>query len=398
MAGYDPALRYLFLITNMRIGIDCRTILDPQKGEQAGVGHYTYFLIDNLLKIDRKNEYVLFFDPKIGDAGRFKKKNVKIKFFPFIQYKKFLPGAYSHLLVAGFIDREKVDVFHSPASTIPLAYTKKAVVTIHDLAIYHQPEWFPKGQKFSTKVVVPQTLKRAGKIIAVSEHTKKDIMKFFGTPEKKINVVHNGVEMRKDIDLVKPEDKEAVKKKFDIKQEFILFIGTIQPRKNVDGLVRAFDKLRATKIFTDYQLVIAGGRGWDYEGIFKLVRKLALTKKVIFTDYVTKRDKIRLLNAASLFVFPSLYEGFGLSILEAMQQGTPVITSDITSMPEVAGKAGLLVNPRSVSDIANGIKKVLTDDKQRDKMIRSGYKNAEKFSWEKCAKETLMAYKEVFEK
>lgn len=380
----------------MRIGIDCRTILDPKRGEQAGVGHYTYFLVENLLKIDKKNKYVLFFDPKIGDAGHFKQKNAIIKFFPFIDYKKFLPGAYSHLLIAAYVERENIDVFHSPASTIPLAYSKKAVVTIHDLAIYHNPDWFPKGQKFSTRVAVPQTIKKAKKIVAVSEYTKKDLIKYFKVAEDKVEVIYNGVEPKKDIDAVRPEDPEKIKNKFDIKQDFILFVGTIQPRKNIESLIMAFDSLRSSDVFKNYQLVIAGGRGWNYQPVFKLVRDLALTKKVIFTDYVSKKDKWSLLNAASLFVFPSYYEGFGLSILEAMQQGTPVITSKVTSMPEVAGEAGLLVDPHKVEDIAKSIKKVLSDKALHEKLVQLGYLQAKKFSWKKCAQQTLKLYQEIF--
>ncbi len=381
----------------MRIGIDCRTILDPKRGEQAGVGHYTYFLVENLLKLDAKNQYVLFFDPKIGDAGHFKQKNVTIKFFPFVDYKKYLPGAYSHLLIAAYVDRENIDIFHSPASTIPLAYSKKAVVTIHDLAIYHNPDWFPKGQKFSTRVAVPQTIKKAKKIIAVSEYTKKDLIKYFKVQEDKVAVIYNGVEPKKDIDDVKTEDRKIVKDKYEIKQDFILFVGTVQPRKNIEGLISAFDSLRSTKIFENYQLVIAGGKGWKYEPVYNLVRELALTKKVIFTDYVTKKDKWSLLNAASLFVFPSFYEGFGLSILEAMQQGTPVITSKVTSMPEVLGDAGILADPYDVKDIAKAIKKVLNNDALREELINKGYQQAKKFSWKKCAKETLQVYREIFE-
>jgi len=143
-------------------------------------------------------------------------------------------------------------------------------------------------------------------------------------------------------------------------------------------------------------MVIAGGKGWNYDSVFNLVRDLALTKKVIFTDYVTKKDKWSLLNAASLFVFPSFYEGFGLSILEAMQQGTPVITSKVTSMPEVLGDAGLLVDPDNTKDIAKAMKKVLNDEALKAELINRGYQQAKKFSWKKCAKETLQAYQEAF--
>lgn len=378
----------------MKIGIDCRTILDPKSGEAAGVGHYTYNLVKQLLEIDQENKYVLFFDKGIGDAGSFKRKKTEIKFFPYREYKKFLPVAYSHLLIASFIKRENLDVFHSPASTIPLAYSQNSIVTIHDLAIYKNPEWFPK-QFFSTKVSVPRSLEKAKKIIAVSECTKKDLIEILKISADKIEVVLNGVEKRDDIDNKDPEDKEKIKKKFDIKQNFILFIGTIQPRKNIAGLITAFDKLRNTSIFNDYQVVIAGKKGWNYKSVFEKVRNKALTKKVLFTDYVSREDKIRLLNAASVFCFPSFYEGFGLSILEAMQQGTPVITSNISSTKEIGEGASLLINPYETTAIAQALKKVLTDNNLRKSLIQKGYSHVKKFSWKKCAQETLKIYKNI---
>jgi glycosyltransferase involved in cell wall biosynthesis len=378
----------------MKIGIDCRTILDPKAGEAAGVGHYTYNLVSNLLELDKKNKYILFFDKGVGDAGSFKRKNSEIKFFPYREYKKFLPITYSHLLIASFVSREVLDVFHSPASAIPLAYGKNAVITIHDLAIYKNPAWFPK-QYFSTKISVPKSLKKAKKIIAVSEYTKKDLMDILKIPEEKIKVVLNGVEKKEDIDKNDFKDREEIKKKFDIKQDYILFIGTLQPRKNINGLISAFDKLRGSKIFDNYQLVIAGKKGWNYESIFEKVRLKALTKKVLFTGYISKEDKTRLLNTAACFCFPSFYEGFGLSILEAMQQGIPVITSNVTSTEEIGGKAALLVDPYKSLSIAQALKKVLSDENLRRSLIQKGYGRVKEFSWEKCARETLEVYKSI---
>lgn len=378
----------------MRIGIDCRTILDPKAGEAAGVGHYTYNLVNQLLEIDQKNKYVLFFDKGVGDAGNFKRKNSKVRFFPYKEYKKFLPIAYSHLLISSFVSRENLDVFHSPASTIPLAYGKNAVITIHDLAIYKNSDWFPK-QYFSTRIAVPQSLRKARKIIAVSEYTKKDLIDILNIPEEKIEVVLNGVDKKVDINKKDPKDKDKIKEKFDIKQNFILFIGTLQPRKNIEGLITAFNKLRGNKIFEDYQLVIAGKKGWNYKNIFEKVRLKALTKKVIFTNYISKEDKTKLLNAASVFCFPSFYEGFGLSILEAMQQGTPVITSNITSTKEIGGEAAIFIDPYKSSSIAQAIKKVLDDENLRRSLIQKGYSHVEKFSWKKCARETLNVYNKI---
>ena len=378
----------------MKIGIDCRTILDPKSGEVAGVGHYTYNLVSNMLDLDNKNKYVLFFDEGVGDAGNFKRKNSEIKFFSYRKYKKFLPIVYSHLLISSFVLKEKLDIFHSPASTIPLTYNKNAIVTIHDLAIYKNPKWFPK-QYFSTKVSVPKSLKKAKKIIAVSEYTKKDLMDILKIPEDKIEVILNGIEKREDFDKKDSADKNKIKEKFGIKQDFILFIGTLQPRKNIKGLINAFDKLRGNRIFENYQLVIAGKSGWNYQSIFDKVREKALTKKVLFTGYISKEDKLKLLRATSCFCFPSFYEGFGLSILEAMQQGTPVITSNITSTKEIGGEAAIFIDPYKSTSIAQALKKVLGDENLRKSFIQRGYSHVEKFSWEKCVKETLDVYSKI---
>ena len=164
----------------MRIGIDCRTILNPDGGELAGTGHYIYYLVKYLLSLDQDNEYVLFFDSRFKNLGEFSGKNVKIRTFPFYQYKQYLPVAYSQMLVSAFLAKERLDLFHSPANIVPFFYLFPSVVTIHDLAIYKYPEFFSSGnitrQAFATKVLIPSTISRAKRIIAVSQNTKNDII------------------------------------------------------------------------------------------------------------------------------------------------------------------------------------------------------------------------------
>ena len=372
----------------MRIGIDARTILDPAKGERAGVGHYTFYLIKNLIRIDKDVKFVLFFNRNFKETAQFEAPNTKIERFPARGYKKWLPGAYSHMVIARVLAEERLDVFHSPASTIPLGYKGPSVVTIHDLAIYINQSWFPR-QGFSTKIVVPKSLKKAQKIIAVSESTKNDIIDILKVPSEKIEVVYNGV---RPIRKVREED---IKEKFGISEDFILFIGTIEPRKNLIGLIKAFNNLRGSEAFKKHQLVIAGKKGWFFDDVYEAVRDLGLTKKVVFTGYVSSDDKVRLLRGARLFVFPSLYEGFGLSILEAMREGTPVITSNVSAMPEVAGSAAELVDPSRLESIAAAIKKVISDKVLRNEMIKKGQTQEEMFSWDKCARETLKVYKSI---
>ena len=403
----------------MRIGIDCRTILNPGYGENAGVGHYTYFLVSNLLKIDKKNQYILFFDNLLSKnaaesmiAGS---SNAAIKFFPFHRYKHYLPFAFSHILVSAALEKEKLDVFHSPAYTLPLSYKGKSIVTVHDLAIYKHPEWFPSkfliGQNFSTKTLVPQSFKKAEKIIAVSEHTKKDLKEIFKIKDDKIKVIYEGVEFRnipsKDEAVCGVEDKvcfEDIRVKYGLGDDYVLFLGTIEPRKNIAALVRAFCSLslKNKEFGKKYQLILAGARGWKNEKIFSEInackKKPGLGGVVKYVGYVPGKEKFSLMKYSTCFVFPSFYEGFGLPVLEAMSLGVPTITSNVSSLPEIAGEAAILVSPTETGEIAGALEKVLTDRDLQSELSKRGIIQAKKFSWKKCAEETLALYEEMNKK
>lgn len=400
----------------MRIGIDCRTILNPGYGEHAGIGHYTFYLVSNLLKIDQKNQYILFFDRLLlrnaAEQLIAGSKNAEIKFFPFHRYKHYLPFTFSHILMAAALDQARLDVFHSPAYTLPLAYKGKSIVTVHDLAIYKHPEWFEKkslvGQNFSTKVLVPQSLQKAKKIIAVSNHTKRDIQKIFKIESEKIEVIYEGVEFR---DL--PSKTEAVCgletkvcfddliTKYGLKENYILFLGTIEPRKNIEAAIKAFCVLaqKDRNFVKNYQLVLAGAKGWKYEKVFKAIedcqKKLGSKEVVKYIGYVPARDKFALMKYSVCFIFPSLYEGFGLPVLEALSLGVPTITSNVSALPEVVDRAAIFVNPYKTESIVKALIKVLSDNKLRDQLSRKGIAQAKKFSWEKCAERTLMVYKQA---
>jgi glycosyltransferase involved in cell wall biosynthesis len=400
----------------MRIGIDCRTILNPGYGEAAGVGHYTFFLVSNLLRIDKKNEYVLFFDNLLSkDAAEEMiegAENVKIKFFPFHQYKHYLPFAFSHILTASALQKEELDIFHSPAYTLPLAYRGKSIVTVHDLAIYKNPKWFPRnflvGQSFSTKTLVPKSLKKATKIIAVSKNTKKDITEIFKINSEKVEVIYEGVEFRNlpgKLETACGVESEIcfedLKVKYDIKNNYVLFLGTIEPRKNIPALVHAFCGLISENknLEQKYQLIIAGAKGWKYENVFKEIeacqKKLGARGEIKYIGYVPGREKFTLMKGATCFVFPSFYEGFGLPVLEALSLGVPTITSDKSSLPEIVGSAAILVDPEKKIEILEALKKILTDKNLQEEMGKRGVIQAEKFNWKKCAEETLRIYEET---
>lgn len=376
----------------MKIGIDCRTILNPKLGERAGVGHYTHYLVKNIIRYDKQNEYVLFFDWRFRNMKEFERENVTVKNFPFSQYNKYLPFAYSHMLISAYLVKEGLDLFHSPISSLPLMYPKKSIITVHDLAIYKNPAWFP-SQIFSTKLLVPQSLRKADKIIAVSESTKKDLRQIFNVPAKKIKVIYEGATVEKI--AVKNRGIDTLKR-FKLWPKFILFVGTLTPRKNIVNLIRAYKQLlKMEPGFAEYQLVLAGAKGYQNDKVFDEIKEQKLKKQIRYLGYITHNQKMELMKKATCFVFPSSYEGFGLPVAEAMALGTPVITSKVSSLPEVAGKAALLVDPEHDHEIAKALKKILLDKKLQARMIEKGKKQVKLFSWEKSARETIQVYESL---
>lgn len=380
----------------MRIGIDCRTILNPKGGEKAGIAHYTYYLVKNLLKIDKKNQYVLFFDSAFMDVKEFRQKNVTIKFFPFSQYRRYLPFAYSHVLITAMLVKEKLDVYHNPAGVIPLSYRGRSVVTVHDLAIYKNPQWFPQRlisrNAFYTKVLIPSSIKRAEKILAVSENTKKDLVKMFKVKAKKIIVTPLGVAKEK----ISNQQAKKVLKRFKLTQPYILYLGTIEPRKNIIMLIHAFEQLvMKNKKFKDLNLVLAGARGWKFQGVFKALEASYVKEGIKYLNYVSHEEKLALISKAQCFVFPTLYEGFGLPVLEAMSLGTPVITSKVASLPEVVDDAGILINPNKEKELEEALAKILGSINLQKKIAQKGITRAKIFNWQTTAKQTLEVYQSL---
>ncbi len=379
----------------MRIGIDCRTILNPDSGERAGVGHYTYHLVRALLDHDRDNDYVLFFDYRMPREAtqEFIQANTKIAFFPFSSYGRFLPFAYSHMLVSAALLKHKLDLFHGPANTVPLTYPRKTMITIHDLAIYKHPEWFPT-QMFSTRLLVPQSIKHAKHIVAVSEATKKDVQDLFNVPDKKISVIPEAA----DTDVLDLQDQHHdVHTIYQLPKRYVLFVGTIEPRKNLQVLFEAWKRLvlHSPETVNDMQLILAGGIGYGGEPIIAMIKKMNMAKHIRHIGYVSHNHKILLMQQASSFVFPTLYEGFGLPVLEAMQLGIPVVATNTSSIPEVTGSAAALVEPTDVEGLAQALKKVLDDRAWAKQLGEHGQEQAKKFSWKKTALDTAAVYRQT---
>lgn len=387
----------------MRIGIDARSILNPIKGDGIGVGHYTYQIIRHLLDSDKENEYVLFFDARVRekDVRKFTRKNVKIVFYPFSDYKKYLPGAYNEILASAVLSREDLDVLHVTSSGIrvPTTYRGKLIVTLHDLGIYSIPECYKKATRMRANIVKRFMLHKADHVITVSRATQEDAKKLDQHILEKSTVIYSGLDQR--FFAPRSDSDKIVPKKFGITKKYMLFLGTIEPSKNITRLLYAFSLFKEDRIKKsiqekcDYQLLIAGKAGWLSQDIKNLVKDLHLTKDVKFTGYVIGDELVPLFHNAQFFVLPSLYEGFGTTILEAFATGTPAIVGSVGSVPEIANGAARLVNPVESKEIAAAMTEFATSKEMREEYRQKGLLRAKDFDWAKTAQQTLDVYKKI---
>ncbi len=387
----------------MRIGIDARTILNPVKGDAIGVGHYTYQLIRHLLDMDNNNEYVLFFDASVRqkDIRKFTRKNTKIVFYPFSDYKKYLPGAYNEILASAVLSRENLDVLHvtSTETRIPSTYRGKLVVTLHDLGIYKVPESYKKITRIRANIVKKFMIKKADHVIAVSESIKKDAELMFKSIIGKTTVVYSGLDQRF-FEECKGNYK-IIPKKFGITKKYIFFLGTIEPSKNITRLLHAFLLFKEDRIkkscreICDYQLLIAGKPGWLASDIKYMVKDLQLIKDVKFSGYIIGDELVPLFKMSEFFVLPSLYEGFGTTILETFATGVPAIVTNVGSAPEIANGAAKLVDPNNTKDIAAAMIEFANNEELRNEFKIKGLLRAKEFDWNKTAKETLKIYNDI---
>lgn len=341
--------------------------------KRTGTENYSYQLLKSLTQIDSKNQYIVYLRPG-NNPGKGWPTNFKFSILNF----KFL---WTQVGLATQTFKDKLDVLFIPAHTSPLFHRPglKTVVTVHDLGAEYLPQLHQLKQRLYLKWVTNYQLKNATKLIAVSKATKDDLINKIGIKAKKIEVVYEGYDKDK-FKIQSSKFKNNVKAK-----GYYLFVGTVQPRKNLARLIKAMEKFPG-------RLVIAGGKGWDADSIYSLPKKLGIEDKVKFLGYVPEKDLPGLYFGAQAFVFPSLFEGFGLPILEAQACSCPVLTSNLSSMPEVAGKGAIYVNPYSVESIIEGMKEVV---RNKQKLVKLGLENVKKFSWENCAKETLQVLESV---
>jgi glycosyltransferase involved in cell wall biosynthesis len=373
----------------MRIGIDGKVI----SSRAGGIGTSAFNLVRSCLRMAAEHypqmEFVVFTGPHTCSEG-IQGTNCTID-------TRFQGIESSLLRLLFLIPRglraQRIDLFHGLDHIgVPLfAKVGRYVATIHDMIPLLWPQWVTRKHRLVVTAAYCRLRRQADMVIAPSEATKADIVRRLQINPQRIAVIPWGCDERFQPGG-DPEHLAAVQHRYRLPAQYLLFAGTLEPRKNLTTLLHAYAMLRAEGCGNDLKLVVAGRTGWLYADIFDTVKTLALDEEVIFTGFVDDKDLPDLYRGAQLFVYPSLYEGFGLPILEAMASGVPVITSDVASMPEVAGDAAILVDPHDPKAIAESIAQALAEDRQRQAMIQKGLARVERFTWDSVAQQTLALY------
>lgn len=366
----------------MHIGIDARLL----HYRQAGISRYTLQLVKGLARIESDDRYMLL------QSIHAREPIIKHERFT---HRKVITPAHHRLeqLVFPFeVSPLQLDVLHSPDFIPPFRVKCRSVITIHDLNFLLYPHFLTKdAARYYGQI--DQAVRRSDAIIAVSKATRADIIRLLGVPESKVRVIYEAASptFRP---LHNPDLPREVQRRFGVRGDFVLFVSTIEPRKNVPTLLRAFRQF-LDDYRLDVQLVLAGQKGWLFEEVFELASELKLEDHALFVGRVSSEELLWLYNAAKALVAPSIYEGFGLTPLEALACGTPVVVANTSSLPEVVGDAGLLIDPNKADEIAVAMWRILTDSELRKSLIEKGLKRAAHFSWDKAAQETLDLYHSV---
>ncbi|MFN2220781.1 MAG: glycosyltransferase family 4 protein [Anaerolineae bacterium] len=372
----------------MLIGIDASRATAAQR---TGTETYSLHLIRELLALGKGHRFRLYFNQPPAPG-----------LFPDAAEMRVMPFArlWTHARLSREMRTAAPDLLFVPSHVLPLLHPERCVVTIHDLGFYYYPEAHTLSQNLYLRWSTRYNARIATRVIADSIATRNDLLRYYRVPGERIEVVYPGRDEA--LGPVRdPEVLQDVRARHGLSEPYLLYVGTLHPRKNLVRLVQAFSAFTKAmaagpaKPKAEPQLVLAGQKGWLYEEILNQVRKLDLVDRVVFTGYVPDADLPAVLSGAVAFVFPSLYEGFGLPVLEAMACGTPVICSNVSSLPEVAGEAALQVDPLDVEALAEAIHWVISDAGLRATLVERGYEQVQRFSWQRCASQVLQVLEDA---
>ncbi|TET43911.1 glycosyltransferase family 1 protein [candidate division TA06 bacterium] len=377
----------------MRVGIDYKSALPIR----VGIGRYTRNLVKSLAELDRENKYLLFcflfkdYAKKLAMASFPAASNFKVMSAPIpVKVTRFWANRLNipiEWLIGSF------DVVHFPEPYPFRSKSARTIVTVHDIGFALWPEMFTKEMRALLEKQMRCVVEKVDSIIAVSRTTRSDLLEVYGFDKERIHIIEHGVE-ESFRPITDSGSLEALRRRYKLPEKFVLCVGTLEPRKNHVRLIQAF-QLMCERHTDKYRLVVCGKKGWMYDEIFALAETSRSKETVMFTGYVPDEEMPYLYNLASVVAYPSLYEGFGLPVVEAMACGKPVLTSNRGAMADVAGDSALLVNPEDVNDMAEGLYRLISDDELRERLKLAGRKRASTFTWEKAARATLDVYDRV---
>lgn len=380
----------------MRAGLNAQLLYLSSSYRAAGINRYIHQLLAHLRPLAREGEQFVAFTgrwklpPELEPTRHFKVVQTHLP-----TWRPPVRILWEQLLQPTAALRERLDLLHSLSYVQPLLCPASSVVTMLDLSFLRMPETFNRWNRVYLSTMAGLTARRCHRIITISESTRQDVIRCFGVPPDKVEAIHLGVD-----ELFKPVEDQALLRRFRaerrLPEKYLLYVGTLEPRKNVERLVEAYAQLRRERAIP-HKLVLGGAKGWLYDRIFGRVRQLGLEDDVLFTSYIPYNELPLWYNCADIFIYPSLYEGFGLPPLEAMACGTPVVTSSASSLPEVVGSAAITVDPLDVNALAAAVGRVLENTGLRQQLSAEGSRQAARFSWEKMAICTLGLYRRVLD-
>ncbi len=373
----------------IHIGLNAHLLSLGRSYRGAGISWYIINLLKNLAQVSPDFCYSAFLSERAFQAP-----SLTLHLSNWPTQRPLVRILWEQLVQPLALRRAGIDLLHALAFVAPLAAPCPFVVTVYDLSFLRYPDAFRPFNRWYLRQFTAHSIKRASAVIAISESTRQDVINLLGAAPERVYTIYCGVEA--DFHPLPSSEITAFRAARGLPDTFILFLGTLEPRKNVEGLIRAYASWRQREP-TAPPLIIAGGKGWYYRHIFSLVESLNLTDSVRFADYIPQNELRLWYNAASLFVYPSYFEGFGLPVLEAMACGTPVVTSTASSLPEITGTNGVacLVNPTDTESLAEAMRQIMSTADLQATMVEQGLARAAEFRWEKTARETVEVYRKV---
>lgn len=380
----------------MRIGINAQLLSFSQNYRNGGISHYIRYLLLELARNPGQHEYTIFVNGS-DTAAHLGIQHPQLTFVParWPEAKPATRVAWEQLMLPNLVRQYGIQVLHSPANVLPeyLPRGCAGVVTLHDLAFLRMPEVLTRPKRLYHRTFTVRSLRRAALIIAVSASTSRDLAELLKISPRRITTVYTCIDERF-THSVEEDDLQAFRREHGLEQGFLLYMGTLEPRKNIPTLLDAYARLRQ-QTGTPIKLVLAGGKGWLYTTIFERVRQLGLEEDVVFPGFVSDAEQPLWYRAASAFVYPSLYEGFGLPVTEALACGVPVITSTVSSLPEAGAGLALTVDPHDAEAMAEALQEALFDESLRVRCRAQAPAIVERFSPEAMTQQTVAAYEKA---